>query len=75
MGFRYTVRQLAARRDVVGFVRNLPNGNVQLVVEGAAQEIDRLLDDVQTTMSRYIKEAQEHRGDATGEFHDFVIRL
>lgn len=75
MGFRYTVLQLAAGRDVVGFVRNRPNGSVQLVVEGTAQEIDRLLDDVRTTMSRYIGETQECRGDANGEFGDFRIRF
>ncbi len=75
MGFRYTVRQLAAGCGVVGFVRNRPDGSVQLVVEGAAQEIDRLLDDVRTTMSRYIRETREGRGDANGEFRDFTIRL
>ncbi len=75
VGFRYTVRQIAAGLDVTGFVRNRPDGSVQLVVEGAAEEIHRLLDDVQTTMSRYIREVRENRSDATGEFHDFTIRV
>ena len=44
VGFRYTVRSLAARFDVTGFVRNLPDGRVHLVVEGDAGEIDAFLE-------------------------------
>ena len=38
VGFRYTARTVAAGYAVQGFVRNLPDGGVQLVVEGAADE-------------------------------------
>src|SRR5207245_6186322 len=34
VGFRYTAQQLAAGFAVSGFVRNLPNGDVELVAEG-----------------------------------------
>ena len=34
VGFRYTVQDLAADFDVRGYVRNLPDGRVELVVEG-----------------------------------------
>ena len=43
VGFRYTVRSLAARFDVTGFVRNLPDGRVHLVVEGDARRNRRFL--------------------------------
>ena len=36
VGFRYTARQLASRYDVTGFVRNLTDGRVELLVDGAA---------------------------------------
>ena len=39
VGFRYTVRSLASRTAVTGFVKNLPDGRVQLVVEGPPDEI------------------------------------
>jgi len=74
VGFRYTVCQIASGFDVGGFVRNLPGGNVQLVVEGPSQAIDRLVGDVQTHMGRHIRETQQSRSDATGEFHGFRIR-
>ena len=40
VGFRYTVRSLASRLAVSGFVKNLPDGRVHLVVEGPPGEID-----------------------------------
>jgi len=43
VGFRYTAQHLAAGYDVAGFVRNLPNGDVELVVEGEADVVDRFL--------------------------------
>lgn len=40
VGFRYAASQLAAAFDVCGSVRNLPDGRVELVAQGAAAEID-----------------------------------
>jgi acylphosphatase len=74
VGFRYTVRSLAARFDVTGFVRNLPDGRVHLVVEGAADEVVVFLDAVRAEMTTYIRDVQETTRPATGRFHAFEIR-
>lgn len=74
VGFRYTVRQIAGGLEVTGFVRNRPDGSVQLVVEGTSQEIQRLLSNVQAELGGFVKAAQETHGRATGEFRDFRIR-
>ena len=74
VGFRYTVRSLAARFDVTGFVRNLPDGRVHLVVEGAAGEIDGFLEAIKAEMTTYIRDVQETTRPATGRFHAFEIR-
>ncbi len=39
VGFRYTVKSLAAGFEVTGTVRNLPDGRVELVAEGAKEEL------------------------------------
>ena len=44
VGFRYTVRSIAGRFAVTGFVKNLRDGRVQLVAEGLAEEIQRFLE-------------------------------
>jgi acylphosphatase len=42
--FRDTCRRLAQENDVAGWVRNLPDGRVEAVFEGAAENVRRLLD-------------------------------
>jgi acylphosphatase len=39
VGFRYSVKALAAGFDVIGTVRNLPDGRVELMAEGSADEL------------------------------------
>lgn len=43
VGFRYTARRAAAGFDVAGYVRNLPDGRVELVASGDAGEVDGFL--------------------------------
>ena len=73
VGFRYTVRMLAARLAVTGFVKNLPDGRVQLVAEGQPEEVRRLLEAVDAEMGRYVTGTQEEAGPATGRFPGFDI--
>ena len=74
IGFRYTVRSLAARFHVTGFVRNLSDGRVHLVAEGEGQEIDAFLDSIKTEMAYYIAGVQQTDRPATGRFKSFEIR-
>ncbi len=39
VGFRFTVRTLAAGFEVTGTIRNLPDGRVELVAEGSRDEL------------------------------------
>lgn len=75
VGFRYTARALAGRFEVTGFVRNLPDGRVELVVEGSPSEIGRFLEAIGKAMRAYIRRVEESRRPATGEFEAFEIRF
>jgi acylphosphatase len=75
VGFRYTVNRLARNYEVTGFVRNLPDGCVRLVVEGQADEMGRFLEDVARTMSGYIRDTTVDVVPATGQFGEFTIRF
>ena len=74
VGFRYTVMRLAANREVTGFVRNLPDGRVQMIAEGASGEIDRLLDGIRDAMGGYVQDEETTEASATGEFLTFGVR-
>ena len=74
VGFRYCAANVATRHRVVGFVRNLDDGRVQLVVEGHGLDVERFLADVAETMDDNIRETRLDISPATGEFDQFNIR-
>ncbi len=74
VGFRYAVCRLSARCDVKGFVRNLPDGRVQVNAEGKTGQLDRFLESIQVEMTGYIRAKQLDQQEPTGEFSDFGLR-
>jgi acylphosphatase len=55
VGFRFTCQSLARDFEVAGFVRNLPDGRVELVAEGKSVELDAFLTSILVEMSSYVK--------------------
>ena len=74
VGFRYTTRSTARSFDVTGYVRNMPDGRVELVAEGAEDELERLVQAVRDEMGGYIRDQQVTSSPANGEFADFGVR-
>jgi acylphosphatase len=74
VGFRFRTDEIAHRYQVGGFVQNQPDGTVLLVVEGEQQEVDRMIDEVKSTMDGYIQAVAESPGQSTTEFEQFGIR-
>jgi acylphosphatase len=54
VGFRYTAQSLAIRYPVAGYVRNLPDGDVELVAEGEPGPVDEFLTAVARRMGEYV---------------------
>jgi acylphosphatase len=73
VGFRYTTQGIAAGYQVVGYVRNLKTGDVELVAQGAADQVDAFLAAVASRMSNYIRQADVQDAPA-GEYRGFQIR-
>jgi acylphosphatase len=73
VGFRYTAHGLAQGFAVAGHVRNLPDGSVEVVAEGPADQVDNFLAAVNRRMAGYIE-----RDTITAEtpmgVHGFQIR-
>ena len=46
VGFRWTIRNIAKGFDVIGWVKNLPDGRVELQVRGEESEVFAFLDSV-----------------------------
>jgi acylphosphatase len=56
-------------------VKNLPDGRVELVVEGKTEDVSGLLRAISTEMARYIRDVQETTSPATGRFTGFDVRF
>ena len=74
VGFRYTIKNIALQHNVSGFVRNLPDGRVEVVLEGPDDEMERVLNALNCRMEGYIKNVDLNTLPATGEFEQFHIR-
>ena len=74
VGFRYTVKNIAMQFDVQGYVRNLPDGRVELVMEGPDSEMEGLVEAINQRMDCYILGVDTDTCPATGQFEHFCIR-
>lgn len=74
VGFRYTAQHLARSHPVTGYVRNLPDGRVEMVVEGEEKDIDALLESLSRQMEGFIRDTKVSADKATGAFMGFTIR-
>ena len=76
VGFRYSVKQIAAGFEVTGWVRNLPEGTVEMFAAGAAEEVQAFVAAVSAShLGGYIKEARQEDGDGgLPAGHGFEVR-
>jgi acylphosphatase len=44
VGFRYSVRQIAMGFDIAGWIRNLPDGRVELLAAGETGEVGAFIE-------------------------------
>lgn len=63
VGFRYTVKDLARGFSVCGWVKNLPDGSVELQVMGEADEVEAFIREiaVESPVARNIKHQRVSR--------------
>jgi acylphosphatase len=73
VGFRYTTYRIAGGYNVAGFVRNLPDGTVEMLAQGPADEVDRCIREVQDSFAGYIREARIEQIPCNPRYSDFGI--
>jgi acylphosphatase len=73
VGFRYTARQIAARYELAGFVRNLPNGSVEMFLQGGMDDVAGCLRDIDESFAGYIRDTQTENVPPNPRYSSFEI--
>ena len=74
VGFRATVAGIARDHPVTGWVKNLDDGRVQLLVEGKEEDVKKFLDAVRKRWKWNIEKEDAEEKKPTGEYKTFSIR-
>jgi acylphosphatase len=74
VGFRYTTQEIARRFNVRGYVRNLSDGRVELIVEGERNELARFIAAIHQRMGSFIHDVKSNVMPATNQYTTFSIR-
>jgi acylphosphatase len=74
VGFRYYVKRNADTLSLTGFVRNLQEGQVEVLAEGSHTSLEQLLTLLDLGPSgAVVVDVRSEYGAATGQFPDFRI--
>ena len=73
VGFRYTAQRIAGRYGLTGFVRNLPDGTVEMLAQGPAEGIDLCLKEIDTEFAGHIRDRKVQQVPPHPRHTDFRI--
>ena len=73
VGFRYTAHRIANRHQLAGFVRNLPDGTVEMFAQGSARDIDDCIKDIKEYFGDYLRETRINEIPTDPKYKDFRI--
>jgi acylphosphatase len=74
VGFRYFTQAAAAQHGVCGWVRNLPDGRVEISAEGDAEAIERFEGQIRQGPRGARVDAVETETAAGGQHSGFIIK-
>ncbi len=76
VGYRYFTLWEAARLGLTGYVRNLPDGSVEVVAEGTQEQLEKLLERLhQGPPAAKVRKVIVKWGEAKNEFDRFGVRF
>ena len=75
VGFRITAEETARSLGVVGWVKNLRDGRVELIAEADQATLERFLEEIRSgPMKNFITQVEISWSSATETFDEFEIR-
>ncbi|MCK9571717.1 MAG: acylphosphatase [Candidatus Omnitrophica bacterium] len=75
IGFRFTARKIADTLNVSGWVKNSPDGRVEILAEGEEPDLKNFLSQIHRLLGSYITEESAQWSQPSGDFTDFQVLL
>jgi len=75
VGFRHTSCRVARGLGVTGWVKNLPDGRVQVVAESTADNLREMVNQICQSTYGEVTDWESERLAANGEFNRFTIEF
>ncbi len=73
IGFRFTALNIANRYQLTGFVRNLPDGTVEMLAQGNPDDIADCIRDINESFAGYITETKIEDTIPNPQYKSFKI--
>ncbi len=73
VGFRFTAHRAASRHQLTGFVRNVPDGTVEMFAQGCSEDIEDCILDIKESFGGYIRETKIEEIPPNPGYTDFNI--
>ncbi len=73
VGFRFTAQRIALRYELAGFVKNLPDGSVEMFAQGRPDNVADCLRNIDDSFGAYLKDTIITDSPLNGRLHRFDI--
>ena len=73
VGFRFTAFNIANRIGLKGYVRNLPDGSVEMIAQGRDHDITGCIDDIKQTYQGSLTEVKTQPLSFNPKYNNFKI--
>jgi acylphosphatase len=73
VGFRFTAYHIAGGCRLTGFVRNLPDGTVEVLAQGTPDDVDSCISQIQDSFAGYIRQTLVEEIPPDPKYKEFRI--
>lgn len=73
VGFRFTAHRIAKLHQLKGYIRNLPDGTVEMLAQGYTEDIDDCIQNIKESFAGYIRETNIQELPPDPRYKDFKI--
>jgi acylphosphatase len=73
VGFRFTAHRIAGLNQLKGYVRNMPDGSVEMLAQGYTEDVNDCIKDIKESFAGYISDTQINELPIDPRYKDFKI--